>query len=92
MFTALVVMQLANALNSRSDSASVANHLFTNRWLWVSLAGAMLAQVAVVYVPVLQRAFGTAPLGWPHWIIAVGAGAVVIAVEEGVKGVRRARR
>ena len=92
VFTALVVMQLANALNSRSDSASVANHLFTNRWLWVSLAGALLAQVAVVYVPVLQRAFGTAPLGWPHWIIAVGAGAVVIAVEEGVKGVRRARR
>ncbi len=92
VFTALVVMQLANALNSRSDCASVANHLFTNRWLWVSLVGAMLAQVAVVYVPVLQRAFGTAPLGWPHWIVAVGAGAAVIAVEEAVKGVRRARR
>lgn len=92
VFTALVVMQLANALNSRSDCASVANHLFTNRWLWVSLVGAVLAQVAVVYAPVLQRAFGTAPLGWPHWIVAVGAGAAVIAVEEAVKGVRRARR
>ncbi|MHA6524890.1 cation-translocating P-type ATPase [Tessaracoccus sp. G1721] len=92
VFTALVVMQLANALNSRSDSASVANHLFTNRWLWISLAGALLAQVAVVYLPVLQRAFGTAPLGWQHWGLALGAGAVVIAVEEAVKGVRRARR
>lgn len=90
VFTALVIMQLANALNSRSDRASVLDHLFTNRWLWVSLAGAAALQVAVVYVPMLQRAFGTAPLAWSHWAVAVGAGVVVILVEEAVKAARRA--
>ncbi|AQX14710.1 haloacid dehalogenase [Tessaracoccus lapidicaptus] len=90
VFTALVLMQLANALNSRSDRASVLDHLFTNRWLWVSLAGAAALQVAVVYVPVLQHAFGTAPLAWSHWAVAIGAGVVVILVEEAVKAARRA--
>ncbi|MBB1516241.1 cation-translocating P-type ATPase [Tessaracoccus sp. MC1679] len=91
VFTSLVVMQLANALNSRSDKASIVDHLFTNAWLWLSLAGALLAQVAVVYLPVLQNAFGTASLGWAHWGVAAGAGLVVILVEEAVKAVRRAR-
>ena len=91
VFTALVVMQLANALNSRSHQASVLDHLFTNKWLWISLAGALLAQIAVVYLPLLQHAFGTATLGWQPWLVAAGCGALVILVEEAAKAVRRAR-
>ncbi len=89
VFTALVVMQLTNALNSRSDKASVLDHLFTNGWLWVTLGGALLLQVAVVYVPFLQHAFGTAPLGWWHWAVALGSGLAVILVEEVAKLLRR---
>lgn len=91
VFTALVLMQLFNALNSRSDLASAFSHLFTNRWLWLSFAGAILAQVAVVEVPFLQEAFGTAPLDWKHWALAVGAGVAVLLFEEIVKAIRRAR-
>jgi len=90
VFTALVFMQLFNALNSRSELSSAFDHLFTNRWLWASLAFATLAQVAVVQVPFLQEAFGTVALGWQHWALAVGAGAAILLVEEVVKLVRRA--
>ncbi len=90
VFTALVFMQLFNALNARSDLASAFDHLFTNGWLWASLAFATAAQVAVVHVPFLQSAFGTVGLGWAQWALAVGAGVVILAVEEVAKFVRRA--
>lgn len=91
MFTALVFMQLFNALNSRSDLASAFDHLFTNRWLWISLAGATVAQVLVVEVPFLQHAFGTTSISPAHWALAVGAGAAVLVFEEIVKVLRRLR-
>lgn len=89
MFTALVFMQLFNALNSRSDVRSAFSHLFTNKWLWISLVAATAAQVAVVEVPFLQRAFSTASLKPEHWALAFGAGAAVLLFEEVVKLFRR---
>ncbi|SNU01751.1 ATPase, P-type (transporting), HAD superfamily, subfamily IC [Ruaniaceae bacterium KH17] len=89
MFTALVFMQLFNALNSRSDTASAFSHLFTNRWLWASFAFVIIAQIAVVELPFLQSAFGTTSITAAHWALAVGAGAAVLVVEEIVKAIRR---
>ena len=89
VFTALVFMQLFNALNSRSDYGSAFSHLFTNRWLWASFAFVILAQIAVVELPFLQSAFGTTSITAAHWALAVGAGAAVLAFEEVVKAIRR---
>lgn len=91
MFTALVFMQLFNALNSRSDNLSAFSHLFTNRWLWISFAFVIAAQTLVVYVPALQSAFSTAPMMAAHWALAIGAGAAVLLFEEVVKLFKRAR-
>ncbi|AQP49043.1 haloacid dehalogenase [Tessaracoccus aquimaris] len=90
VFTALVFMQLFNAINSRADVTSAFSHLFTNKWLWLSFAGVIVGQVLVVEVPALQQAFGTASLDLLHWAVAVGAGLVVLGYEEVVKLVRRA--
>ena len=89
MFTALVFMQLFNALNSRSDTGSAFTHMFSNAWLWGSVALVAVLQALVVEVPFLQSAFGTAPLDWIHWAVAVGAGAAVLLYEEVVKLLRR---
>ena len=89
VFTALVFMQLFNALNSRSDTGSAFTHMFSNAWLWGSVALVTVLQVLVVEVPYLQSAFGTAPLDWIHWAVAVGAGAAVLLYEEVVKLLRR---
>ena len=37
-FTTLVIAQLFNCLNARSDRASAFSRLFTNRWLWGAIA------------------------------------------------------
>lgn len=89
VFTVLVFLQLFNALNSRSVERSAFVRLFSNGWLWLSIAFAVVTQVLVVEVPVLQSAFGTTPLDALHWLVAVAAGATVLVVEEAVKLVRR---
>ena len=90
-FTTLVFAQLFNALNSRSDLSSAFHKLFVNPWLWASFAFVAVAQVLVVEVPFLQAAFGTTSIGLNHWVLAVGAAAVVLVAEEIVKVIRRAR-
>ncbi|WP_229116443.1 cation-translocating P-type ATPase [Parenemella sanctibonifatiensis] len=90
-FTTLVFAQLFNALNSRSETTSAFHRLFSNRWLWGSVALAVVLQVAVVEVPFLQTAFGTTSLDLAHWAIAVGMSSLVLWVDEIRKVVLRRR-
>ena len=89
-FTTLVLAQLFNALNARSDRASAFRRPFRNRWLWGSIVLAVVLQVAVVEVPLLQAAFGTVSLGWLHWAQATGLASVVLWADEALKAVLRA--
>ncbi len=88
-FTTLVFAQVANVLNSRSATASAFRHLFVNRWLWGALALAVLLQVAVVEIPVLQAAFGTASLSPAQWGVTAAMASVVLWTGEIAKLLRR---
>ncbi|WP_083078792.1 cation-translocating P-type ATPase [Actinobaculum suis] len=90
VFTALVFMQLTNALNSRSATITAFKHMFSNHWLWGAIVLAIVLQIAVVEWAPLQSAFGTVSLAPQHWGLAIGAGLVVLAVEELCKFGRRA--
>jgi magnesium-transporting ATPase (P-type) len=88
-FTALVLAQLFNAFNSRSDTSSAFRHVFTNGWLWTAVALGVTLQIAVVHTPFLQAAFGTAPLDIAHWIVAIAMASVVLWLDEARKLVLR---
>jgi P-type Ca2+ transporter type 2C len=88
-FTTLVLAQMFNAFNSRSDTTSACRHLFSNAWLWAAVGVGALLQVAVVHVPFLQRAFGTAPLDAAHWAVAIAMASVVLWFDEARKLVVR---
>lgn len=90
-FTTLVLAQLFNALNSRSETSSAFHRLFVNPWLWGALALGVVLQVLVVEVPVLQAAFGTASLDLMHWAVCVAMASVVLWFDEVRKLVLRAR-
>ena len=90
-FTTLVFAQLFNALNSRSETTTAFHGLFSNPWLWGSLALGTVLQIAVVEIPFLQLAFGTAPLDLAHWAWCIGLGSVVLWFDELRKLVLRAR-
>jgi Ca2+-transporting ATPase len=62
-FTTLMMFQLFNVLNARSDERSAFRGLFRNHWLWAAIGLSLFLHVAVIYVPFLQEAFSTVSLG-----------------------------
>jgi len=81
-FTTLVFAQLFNALNARSETTSAFHGLFANRWLWGAIVLGLVLQVAVVEVPLLQVAFGTASLDLLHWVVCISLASVVLWYQE----------
>ena len=67
-FTTLMLFQLFNVFNARSDERSAFSGLGRNRWLWGAIALSFALHLLVVYVPFLQRAFGTVGLGVGDWL------------------------
>jgi magnesium-transporting ATPase (P-type) len=91
-FTTLVLAQLFNCFNARSDRSSAFRRLFTNRWLWGAIALSSLLQVAVVELPFMNEAFSTTPLSLGEWGICVGLASLVLCADELRKMAARWRR
>ena len=91
-FTTLVLAQLFNCFNARSDRTSAFRHLFTNRWLWGAIAISVALQIAVVHVAFLNNAFKTTPLTPADWLMCVGLASVVLWADEAKKLLVRGRR
>ena len=89
-FTTLVFFQLFNTFNARFRDRSAFHRLFANRWLWLAVLASVTLQIAVVYVPVLQRAFSTVPLAPRDWPICAAVASSVLWVMELKKLVGRA--
>jgi len=81
-FTVLVLAQLFNTFNARSEGASAFRSMFANRWLWGAIAVAALLQVAVVHAEVLNAAFGTVPLDAGQWVACVAIASTVLWASE----------
>jgi magnesium-transporting ATPase (P-type) len=88
-FTTLVLAQLFNCFNARSDRTSAFHHLFTNRWLWAAIAVSVLLQVAVVHLGFMNHAFRTTPLTFEDWLICIGLASVVLWADEAKKLLER---
>jgi Ca2+-transporting ATPase len=88
-FTTMVFFSLFTVFSSRSDERSAFDGMFSNVWLWAAVALSILLQVAVVYVPFLQRAFSTVDLALADWARCIVVASSVLWVREGFKLVRR---
>lgn len=89
-FTVLVLAQLFNCFNARSESASAWQGLFANRWLWGAVMLSALLQVAVVHVPILNGAFGTVPMDATQWLTCIAMASLVLWLAEVRKLLHRA--
>lgn len=81
-FTVLVLSQLFNTLNARSETQTVFRGLFANGWLWAAIAFSALLQVAVVQLPLLNTAFTTEPLSLDQWAVCIALASTVLWVSE----------
>jgi len=92
-FTTLVFFSLFTVFNARSDTQSAFTSLFANRWLWGAVTLALLLQVAVLYIPLLQQAFSTVGLSAGDWLRCAIVASSVLWLRELSKVIaRRSRR
>ena len=88
-FTVLVFTSLFTCFTARSDTTSAFANLFANPWLWSAIALSLSLQVAVVHVPFLNIAFGTAPLAFDQWVVCAAMASAVLVYSELQKLLRR---
>ena len=88
-FTTLVLFQVFNAFNCRSDEHSVFTGLGANGWLWGAAALSLGLHALVIYAPPLQVAFSTVPLSGRDWLLATGVASCVIWLSEVMKWASR---
>jgi len=82
-FCSMVAFEWFRAFNARSDEYTVFRlGIFRNRYLVVAISIAVMLQMGVIYLPFLQVAFSTVPLGIEQWGIAILAGGGLFAIEE----------
>jgi len=90
VFITLVLMQLVNAFNSRSDYLSLFTvGVFANRFLVLSVLVSLGMMVMVIEWGPLSRLFYTTPLRWQDWLVAAGLSLSLVPVVELTKWIAR---
>jgi Ca2+-transporting ATPase len=88
-FTTLMLFQLFNVFNARSDEQSAFRGFFRNRWLWGAVGLSLALHAAVIYVPFLQAAFSTTALRVTDWLRCLAVASSVLWLRELTKMIRR---
>ena len=91
-FTTLMLFQLFNVFNARSDEDSAFRGMLRNRWLWAAVALSVVLQLAVLSIPFLQRAFSTESLSASDWLRCTLVASSVLWLRELTKLITPARR
>ena len=85
-FTTLVLFQMFNALNLRSEKLSLFKiGLFSNPKLWGAIAISVVMQIVVVHTPFMNLLFDTIPLTLVDWLICTAIAASVLVIGELLK-------
>ncbi|XP_069595594.1 calcium-transporting ATPase type 2C member 2 [Ranitomeya imitator] len=85
-FTCFVFFDMFNALSCRSLNKTIFEiGLFRNRMFWLSVVGSILGQMAVIYIPPLQKVFLTQNLHALDLLFLTGLASSVFVVSELMK-------
>jgi len=91
-FTTLVIFQLFNVLNCKSQEKSIfLTGIFNNKWLLIAIASSLGLQFLVLYTP-LSAFMNTTAISLMDWLTICLVGSTVIIFEEVRKFVRRMAR
>ncbi len=88
-FISLVLIQFFKAYNFRSDRHSVLDKPFVNKWLNLAVGWEMVLLALIVYLPFLQKPFGTYALPLTDWLVVAGLAVTIMPVLEVAKWMER---
>ena len=87
---AIIVAQIANVFLCRSETRSAFRlGLLSNPLILGGILGEVLLILAIVYLPVGHRVFGTAPIPFAAWLVAAACAVGMFGLEEARKAVTR---
>ena len=90
VFTVLTLSQMAHVLAIRSEHDSLFRQgLLSNPPMLMAVASTFALQLAVIYVPSLNRVFHTEPLTWPELLVCIALASIILFAVEIEKLVRR---
>jgi magnesium-transporting ATPase (P-type) len=82
-FAGIVIAQVGNVLACRTSKVSIfKTSLSGNKWIWIGIVAQVSIISFLVYVPLMQRLFGTTALGLVDWAFLAIFACVVIFAEE----------
>jgi potassium/sodium efflux P-type ATPase len=88
----VVATQIGNLFAQRTESTSVFRMRWGRNWLvWVGIATELGLLALLLYVPVLQRLFDTAPFPLSHWLFVFAWTPLLLMADEGRKALVRRR-
>ncbi|MBW2993016.1 calcium-translocating P-type ATPase, SERCA-type, partial [Candidatus Woesearchaeota archaeon] len=87
-FTTLVLFQMFNVLNCRSERSSVFRIMFTNRYMLGAIGASILLQILVVHTP-LNTLFYTTPIKIVDWGYALLVSCSILIIGEVIKLFKR---
>ena len=88
-FTGIIVLEKINVFNFRALRAPLlAIGFFSNPWIVLAWLFSLGLQACAIYLPCLQQALHTVPLGWADWGLLFVVALPVFLTTEGYKWVR----
>jgi magnesium-transporting ATPase (P-type) len=91
-FLGIVGTQVGTVFATRTNRASVFSiGLFSNPWIIYGVIFELVLVAAIIYIPFLQRIFGTTSVGWIEWVLALSFGVIIFVADEARKAFIRRR-
>jgi potassium/sodium efflux P-type ATPase len=88
---AVVTTQIGNLFAQRTEQTSLFRRGFflSNRLVWIGIASELTLLASIVYVPFLQRVFGTAAFPAWNWLFLFALAPTLFLADEGRKALKR---
>ena len=83
VFLGIVIMQIGNVFSCRSATEPVLGHgIFSNRLINIGIVVEVLLAIFIIYHPMGNRIFGTAPLELAIWVILFPLSALLLIADD----------
>ncbi len=87
VFVMIEIVYLFNCRSLTRPAYAVAP--FSNPWVWAGAGAMLVLQAMFTYLPVFQKLFGTAAIGWRSWVEILAVALVSMLIVDWEKALRK---
>lgn len=84
-FVTLVMIEMVNSYNSRSQKSLFQINPFGNKWLNFAVLSSLITTFLIIQIPFMAKLFGTVTLNASEWLLCLGLGLSALLFSEASK-------